>query len=209
MLRYLSFLILALAACAPVPLGSVSTMPFDVTSSRMVTVTAGQRWYVAADYDQQRWRGRATRLVGGQLTNVSIQSLGYTSTPVFERSLRELLLNPFARCTFPGLSTRRSMEGFVLRQSPGNWPAGLISAEGVLECLRAERIDLAPPTQMDPSLPESILNIEFTTRLHVVMAFDVPADTPPGQYTLRTEIEDVIGGKRVEQDLQVLVEVAR
>ncbi|MDR7550615.1 MAG: hypothetical protein QN131_11870 [Armatimonadota bacterium] len=206
MARYLSLLILALAGCAPVPLGSVSTRPFDLTSSRLLTVTAGQRWYVAADYDQQRWRGRATRLVGGQLTNVSIESLGYTSIPIFERSLRELLFNPFARCTYPGLTTRRSMEGFVLRQLPGNWSAGLISAEGVLECLQAEHRDLAPPTQMDPTLPESILNIEFTTGLHMVLAFDVPANTPPGQYTLRTEIEDVLSGKRTQQDLQVLVE---
>ncbi|WP_018466563.1 hypothetical protein [Calidithermus timidus] len=206
MFRYLPPLILALAACAPVPLGSVSSKAFDLTSSRVLTVAAGQRWYVAADYDQQHWRGRAIRLVGGQLTNASIESLGYTSTPIFERSLEELLLNPFARCTYAGLTTRRSLEGFVLRQSPGSWPVGLISAEGVLECLQAERRDLAPPTQMDPTLPESILSIEFTTRLHMVLAFDVPTGTPPGQYTLRVEVEDVLSGKGVRQDLQVIVE---
>lgn len=203
-------LLLLLAACAPVPLGSVITAPLEVSPTQPLRVSAGQRWYVAVEYDQQKWRGRALRLATGEITGRNFERVGAPINPSFGVAIRDDfgIIDPFSRCSFRGNRVARPANHFTARtlEAPPAWQAGLVNSELMLRCDDAN--DFAFLSVAVSNQPQRVLTLEFSTLYRLIYAFDVPAGTPPGRYTLALEVRSVETNQVIREQLQVDVVAA-
>ena len=199
--------LLLLAACVPVPLGSVITTPMEVSPTQPLQVSPGKRWYVAVEYDQQRWRGRALRLATGQITERYFERVGTAIYPAFGVAIRDDfgVIDPFSRCSFRGNKIARSANHFSARTTttPPEWQAGLVSSDLVLRCDEADNFAFLGINVTNQA--QRVLSLEFTTLYRLTYAFDVPAGTPPGQYRLVLEVRDVETNTVINEQLQITV----
>lgn len=200
-------ILLLLAACVPVPLGSVITGPLEVSPSQPLQVSPGKRWYVAIEYDQQRWRGRALRLASGEITGRNFERVGTPIYPAFGPAIRDDFgtVDPFSRCSFRGNRIARSANHFSARTTtaPPAWQAGLVASDLVLRCDEADNFAFLSINVANQA--QRVLSLEFTTLYRLIYAFDVPAGTPAGQYRLVLEVRDVETTTTISEQLQIAV----
>ena len=200
-------ILLLLAACVPVPAGSVITAPLEVSPILPLQVSPGKRWYVAVEYDQQRWRGRALRLATGQVTDRYFERVGTTVYPAFGVAIRDDfgVIDPFAKCSFRGNRIGSVANHFIARttEAPSAWQAGLVNSELVLRCDGTDNFAFLSINISNQ--PQRVLTLEFTTLHRLVYAFDVPTGTPPGRYRLVLEVRNVETNTTVSEQLQVTV----
>ncbi|RIH88304.1 hypothetical protein Mterra_01009 [Calidithermus terrae] len=179
--------------------------PLRPDTSGSVTVTGGGRWFVRATYDREEWVLRMVQRWEGDrwvTTGRDLSRLGDFPV-VWGRPLYyfDAEIDP-ARLA-EGQTERVLIGSFVpcVLELPEGWRFSLPRQEGVVTIL--ERQDR--PYPQSPGVWRQV-EVRFRTSLELVYNLDLPADTPPGQYLVRVELNNaVMPDRRLEVALPVNV----
>ncbi|GIW37027.1 MAG: hypothetical protein KatS3mg073_1172 [Meiothermus sp.] len=203
--------LLALAACAPAPLGSGAFAPFDLNTTPNISVSAGQNWYFSKSYDLVGWRvtyvfdaithdllgrsyevtSRPERLVWGNEPGYVLSDLGQSRLWCFTSTAGQ---GPMS---------------FTVQvrpiQLPAGWSLEVVEARGLLECRSIDAIlNRRPAFANVPG--RYTLVYDFDTQYRFVYVLRVPAGTAPGQYPLQWQVTDLREGKSVVEGVWITVQ---
>lgn len=200
-----------LSACVPAPQGSVSTLPFQLNHSRVLSVTPGTRWYAQGLYDQARYRARALLLPNGDLVERSISPVTGSETSVFGVDPSDELesLNPFRSCNSSPRGEQAGRFSVRVAEAPPGWSPGLFSAAFLLHCGEKTERPLLGPRTNDPNQPIALVTLEFTLALRLLYVVDIPSSAQPGSYRVRLEVTYYPSGRTVTENLLFQVQPSR
>ncbi|RDI96378.1 hypothetical protein DV704_00710 [Meiothermus sp. QL-1] len=159
--------LLALAACAPTPLGSAPYYPYDLDDFPVFASPAGVPLYGKRRYEERHWTAVGRQGVGGVSFYLSLE-LGSFPRPPFP--------DPIGSCRLAQQDERPASEvRLVLLQAPPGFGVSLERAAYRLQCGRFER---------DAWGRE---RLRYRTWLEVLYRFEIP-QADPGVYTLRWQL---------------------